>query len=192
MDTAFQSPHRCALGPARRSVCCRRDLVCPDALGGEPGPGRVRSDSSSRECGTRGDPMNFDAPYPNRNTRPLASPAPAGEVSRASVTEGVFISPSGCHGLLRRTTRAPSSPLATHYTNTQVTPVPGCHHSPQSGAVVLLKPPKDTTARLRRDWCHPDTTATLPSPRGVAGETSPALAVTFIQRKWQGVIEGED
>jgi len=53
----------------------------------------------------------------------------------------------------------------------------GCHHSPQSGAVVFLQPPKHTTARLRREWCHPETSTHFPSPRGVAGETSPAQAI---------------
>ena len=148
-----------------------------------------------------------------RTPIPFASPALAGEVSRASVTEGalssclprpcgegvtrsvtdgVLISPSGCHGLLRRTTRAPSSPSATHYTNTQVTPVPGCHHSTRSGAVVLLKPPKDTTARLRREWCHPDTTATLPSPSGVAGETSPATESTTTSAHHAGTFSDQE
>ncbi len=104
-------------------------------------------------------------------------PRPAGEVPRLGEAEGGFISPSGCHGLLRRTIRAPSSPSAPNLSNAQAIPNPGCHHSPQSGAVVLLQPPKDTTARLRREWCHPFKTTTLPSPRGVAGETSPAQAI---------------
>ena len=103
-------------------------------------------------------------------------PRPAGEVP-AQPAEGVFLSPSGCHGLLRRTTRAPSSPSAPDHTNDQRIQEPGCHNSPQSGAVVLLQPPKDTTARLRREWCHPETSTPLPSPRGVAGETSPAQAI---------------
>ena len=102
--------------------------------------------------------MTFPAPFPNRITRPLASPALAGEVSRASVTEGVFVSPSGCHGLLRRTTRASSSPSASDHSNAQVIQ-------------------KTRVVRLRRSnpW-HPEQTATRPSPRGVAGETSPAPA----------------
>ena len=102
-----------------------------------------------------------------------------------SEAEGVFLSPSGCHGLLRRTTRAPSSPSAPEHTNDQRIQEPGCHHSPQSGAVVLLQPPKHTTERPRREWSHPDTPTPLLSPRGVAGETSPAQACNLtLIRKW--------
>ena len=104
-------------------------------------------------------------------------PRPDGGGAERSEAEGVFISPSGCHGLLRRTTRAPSSPSAPDHTNDQRIQEPGCHHSPQSGAVVLFHPPKNTTARPRREWCHPDTPTPLPSPRGVAREPSAAQAI---------------
>jgi hypothetical protein len=146
--------------------------------------------------------MTFASPMPIQ----LASPALAGEVSRASVTEGasstllprasggdaerseaewVFIFPSGCHGLTRRATREPGSPSASDHSNAQLKREPGCHHSTRSGAVVLLQTPKDTTARLRRVWCYPETSTLLPSPRGAAGGTSPAQAFnSTLIRKW--------
>ncbi len=112
-------------------------------------------------------------------------PRPTIRWSASGGTDGVSISPSGCHGLTRRATRAPSSPSAPNLSNAQDTPNPGCHHSTRSGAVVLLKTFKDTTARLRREWCHPVKTTTLPSLRGVAGETSPAQEFnSTLIRKW--------
>jgi len=85
-------------------------------------------------------------------------PRPAGEGGTRSVTDGVFISPSGCHGLLRRATRALSGRWDTDITDTQVM---------RRARVVRL--------RRSNPW-HPEQTATLPSPRGVAWETSPAQA----------------
>jgi hypothetical protein len=84
-------------------------------------------------------------------------PRPTVRWSASGGTDGVF-SPSGCHGLTRRATRAPSSPSASHHSNAQVV---------RRARVVHL--------RRSNPW-HPKITNTLPSPRGVAGETSPAQA----------------
>ena len=84
-------------------------------------------------------------------------PRPSIRWSASGGTDGVS-SPSGCHGLLRRTTREPGSPSASDHSKAQVVR-------------------KARVVRLRRSnpW-HPKITNTLPSPRGVAGETSPAQA----------------
>ena len=111
----------------------------------------------------------------------LASPAPAGEVALPqAVTEEALSSclprPCGEGG-----TRSVTDGVFTSFS--------GCHHSPQSGAVVLFHPPKHTTTRPPREWSHPDTSIPLPSPRRVAGETSPAQAestIFKINRKQQG------
>ncbi len=105
---------------------------------------------------------------------PLASPAPAGEVS-AQRTEGassLLPRPAG-EGVTRSVTDGVF--LSTS----------GCHHSPQSGAVVLFQPPNHPTARLRHKWSQPNTSTPLPSPRGVARETSPAQSCNLtLIRKW--------
>ena len=86
--------------------------------------------------------MTFPAPMPNRITRPLASPAPAGEVSRASVTEG-------------------APPTTIHPQ----------HQTPLW--VPVLAAPRRSAAK------HQHPAAPFTSPRGVAGETSPAQAISM-------------